>query len=131
MRRKLCLAWTRRRDRIASDRGAVEALVELLSGDGPVAPALRPDVVLVIDDGGLTSRASTPLIGRAEVAAGLTELMTPGTSVSVASVNGAPGFVLVRDKGVVAAGTADVHAGTLSAIWVVSNPEKLRSWNGP
>lgn len=100
-----------------------------MSDDSPVMSLLDPEVLLVIDNGGIASAASEPRNGRAEVARALAGLMTPETSITMASINGVPGFVLHRDDRVVAAVTGEVATGVLSAIWVVSNPAKLRHCN--
>jgi RNA polymerase sigma-70 factor (ECF subfamily) len=126
-------AWVRRRRADASTRRIIDALAismsMSMSDDSPVMSLLDPEVLLVIDNGGIASAASEPRNGRAEVARALAGLMTPETSITMASINGVPGFVLHRDDRVVAAVTGEVATGVLSAIWVVSNPAKLRHWN--
>jgi RNA polymerase sigma-70 factor (ECF subfamily) len=101
---------------VSSDHDAIRAL-------------LHRDVILTIDSGGLLPLTSTPLEGPSAAASALRALMRVGTSITMASINSAPGFTLVRDEAVVGAVTAEMRAGRLSSIWVVCNPEKLRHWN--
>ncbi len=90
---------------------------------------LDAEVMLVIDGGGLVPTPTSPVAGSDAATRELLRLMSPETSVTMASINSVPGFVLVRDDLVVGAVTADMRAGAMSAIWVICNPEKLRHWN--
>lgn len=90
---------------------------------------LRPDVVVLIDGGGLVTVPTTPVEGHFAAAATLVELSSDETSAVMASINGVPGFVLSRNDVVVAAVTAEARAQLLSSVWVVCNPDKLRHWN--
>lgn len=102
----------------------------MTSGDGEgVRAGVRREVLLTIDSGGLLPGPSTILDGRAAAASALLALVTPETSVTVASINGEPGVILTRDDAVIGVITAETRSGMLSSIWVVCNPEKLRHWN--
>ncbi len=102
----------------------------LTAGDrAGIRAMLRFDVVLVIDSGGLMPESSTPVEGRDAASARLVALMTPETSVTMASINGVQGIVVVRDDAVVAVITAEIRSGMLSNVWVVCNPDKLTHWN--
>jgi RNA polymerase sigma-70 factor (ECF subfamily) len=90
---------------------------------------LHPDVVLTVDSGGALSSALTPLSGVERTARQLAALVHSDTTVSMASINGSMGFLLIRQRTVVAAVTADVHSGRAVNVWVVCNPSKLRRWN--
>ncbi len=95
-----------------------------------IRAVLQPDVVVVIDSGGRVPGTSSPVEGADAASVALLALMTPETSVTMVSINSAPGFVLEREDAVVGAVTAESRAHRISAVWVVCNPEKLRHWNG-
>jgi len=104
--------------------------IALTAGDrAGIRAMLRFDVVLIVDSGGLMPESSTPVEGRAEASARLVALLTAATSVTMASINGVQGLVLLRDGAVVAAITAESRSRLLSNVWVVCNPDKLRHWN--
>lgn len=115
----------------APDRRLVERLAVAMStiDEHAVRDLLRPDVVLIVDGGGIAPAPSTPVTGRSAAASGLTAVAAPETAVTMASINGMPGLVLARGEVVIAAVTAEMRAGLLSTVWVVCNPEKLRHWN--
>lgn len=95
-----------------------------------VAAVVAADADVVIDSGGhLPTAATDAQDGRAPAASALLALMLPATSVHPASINGVPGLILRRDDVVSAALTAEMRSGMLCAVWVVSNPDKLRHWN--
>ncbi|MEJ1922739.1 hypothetical protein [Microbacterium sp. KHB019] len=125
-------AWMRRWRRGASGRDPVEKLARALAEtDAERAGAtLHPRVILTIDSGGEAQVPPTPMRGRNAVAFALVKLVTPGTSVEMASINGASGVVLRRGGVVVGVVTSEIRAGYLRSVWVVCNPQKLRHWNG-
>lgn len=125
-------AWSRRRRRDATDRDLIERLaMALASSDrAGVLATLHPHLILTIDSGGLLPNVLTPVVGATAAAAALGALVSDGISVVMASINGAPGFILRRDETVVGAVSAETRAGSLRSLWVVCNPEKLRHWNG-
>ena len=94
-----------------------------------IREVLRPDAVLVVDSGGRMPGTSRPVEGAHAASEALLSLVTPGTSVTMVSINSVPGFVLEREDAVVGAVTAEALARRLSTVWVVCNPEKLRHWN--
>ncbi|WP_146116792.1 hypothetical protein [Microbacterium sp. MYb64] len=122
-------AWLRRRGRGAADRDLMEELaIALMTGaDSITRSLLHRDVVMLVDSGGIAP-AMERLNGPNEVAAALRAL-TAETSISAASINGAPGFVLTRDGVVIGTVTAEMRRRLLTSVWVVSSPEKLRHWN--
>lgn len=124
-------AWFRRARPGMPEGSGLEQLADAmtLADEQALRGVLRPDAVLIVDSGGMPPGASASSRGRTAVAAALRELSTPGVSAVASSINGAPGLVLSRDGLVVAAVTAEMHAGLLSHVWVVMNPEKLRHWN--
>ncbi|MBN6190892.1 hypothetical protein JQN58_28960 [Aneurinibacillus sp. BA2021] len=123
-------AWSRRWRRGAPEE-TVRALADALEARDELAirDVMHRAVTLVVDSGGHGQTASLPLAGRAAAAAELAAVMTAGTSVAAASINGAPGITLARDGRVVGVLTAEVTAGRLVTVWLVCNPDKLRHWN--
>jgi RNA polymerase sigma-70 factor (ECF subfamily) len=124
-------AWLRRRRRGAPDTSGTAVLAAALvdRDEERMRALLHPDVVLVIDGGGVVSAPAAAVQGSADAALELTALMSPGTTVRTASINGASGLLLVRDLRVVAAVTVETTRRRISRVWVVCNPEKLRFWN--
>lgn len=124
-------AWVRRRRRGAPDRSTMEDLADAMAAadERAIRDILRPDVVVLIDGGGLVTVPTTPVEGHFAAAATLVALSSDETSAVMASINGVPGFVLSRNDVVVAAVTAEARAQLLSSVWVVCNPDKLRHWN--
>ncbi|PRB03423.1 hypothetical protein CQ044_13410 [Microbacterium sp. MYb64] len=105
-----------------------ELAIALMTGaDSITRSLLHRDVVMLVDSGGIAP-AMERLNGPNEVAAALRAL-TAETSISAASINGAPGFVLTRDGVVIGTVTAEMRRRLLTSVWVVSSPEKLRHWN--
>lgn len=124
-------ARLRRRHRDAAAQTTVaELAVALAEGDlAGIRAVLRTDSVLIVDSGGRMPESSALVEGRIAASAALAALMTTGTAVVMASINSAPGFVIVRDDRVVAAVSAEARSGLLATVWVVCNPDKLRHWN--
>jgi RNA polymerase sigma-70 factor (ECF subfamily) len=105
-----------------------ELATALLNRSESTARALlHRDVAMLVDSGGIAPVAD-PLHGPGEVAAALRTLTTE-TSITAASINGTPGFVLARDGVVIGVVTAEMRRRLLTNIWVVCSPEKLRHWN--
>lgn len=131
MTRRQYPAWARRRHRGAPDIATMEELASaLISADeAAIRAVLHPEAVLTIDSGGLLPSTASPLEGRDAAASALLALMTPETSITMASINSAPGLTLIRDETVVGAVAAEQRSGRLASVWIVCNPEKLRHWN--
>lgn len=131
MTRKHYPAWLRRRRHDAADVGTVEALASALCSldEDAIRLLLHPEVAVVIDSGGHVPTGLMPVTGPDAVAAELRALVSRGTIVGTASINGVPGLTLVREGRVVAALTAEMRSRLLSNVWVVCNPDKLRHWN--
>lgn len=126
-------AWPQRRRRGNGARDVVERLAVAMAAVDRhgIRAELHGDVTLVVDSGGQDPLAPGTAHGGEAVTARLLELLAPATSVSLVSINGDSGFVLIRDDRVVGAVTVEVRSGLLSRIWVVSAPEKLRYWSRP
>ena len=103
----------------ASLSGDMEALLALLS----------EDVTLYSDGGGKTQAALKSIYGADRVTRFLSGIMKkapPAFSVRQTRVNGRPGFVgYFRDGSPQSVVTLDVGEGTITAIRLVVNPEKL------
>lgn len=124
-------AWTRRRGGGAAARDLLEEFaIALSTGAGStVRGLLHPEVAMLVDSGGLVPDADAAVNGPDAVAEALRALVPPGTSITLASINGVPGLVLDRGGAVVAVVTAETRRGLLTSVWAVSSPEKLGHWN--
>lgn len=121
----------------AADRVVVDRLLAAVaSGDaGAVAALLADDVVLLSDGGATRHAARRPVVGPWRVSRFLVNVgkrFAPDVRLEPATVNAAPGF-LVRDPAAAqdAAIAFDVSGGRVSAIWVVTNPDKLTRLDSP
>ncbi|MGV2902799.1 hypothetical protein ACNPM4_14065 [Microbacterium sp. AGC62] len=131
MTRKHYPAWLRRRRHDAADADTIETFGSALCAldEDAIRALLHPEVVVVIDSGGHVPTGPMPATGPEAAASELRALMTPGTFIATASINGVPGLTLVRGERIVAALTAEMRSHLLSNIWIVCNPDKLRHWN--
>ncbi|HET6915959.1 MAG TPA: RNA polymerase sigma factor SigJ [Acidimicrobiales bacterium] len=119
-------------DRAIADR----LMAAIASGDTRAAMALMSeDVVLVTDGGPKRHAARRPVIGPRRVTRFLTNVASRISSsvvVEPATVNAAAGFRLSdaakEQDGAIA---IDVTDGVVSAIWVVTNPDKLTHMDTP
>ncbi len=106
----------------ACGSGEVEQLEELLAADA----------VVLSDGGGKISAARRPVTGVARIARFLTNITVRrralGSTVERrATVNGQPGLVVIGPDGAVSdVMTIDVADGTIQAVRIVRNPDKLR-----
>lgn len=109
--------------------GAFRAAVE--TGDAAVfGRLLAEDAVLRTDGGGVVTAAINPVVGRDRVArffAGLARKARMGRDHSPAWINGLPGYVTRFEDGSVQTTALEIEAGLIRAVYVVRNPEKLRS----
>ncbi|MFG3142832.1 RNA polymerase subunit sigma, partial [Streptomyces sp. NPDC048211] len=55
----------------------------------------------------------------------------PRTTLRTHSVNGRTGLVVRYDEQVVAVISLDIAGHLVVQVWVILNPDKLRSWNRP
>lgn len=111
-------------------------LVAVSTGDIRATMALlSPDVVLVTDGGAQRHAARRPVIGPWRVGRFLTNVakrLPAGSLLEPVIVNGSPGYRLHRISGEEDAAIAfDVTGGVVSAIWLVTNPEKLTGMSAP
>ncbi|WP_458077762.1 RNA polymerase subunit sigma [Streptomyces sp. EMB26] len=92
---------------------------------------LAPDAAAFFDGGGKIRTLVAPVHGRDRVARGLLCLLDrgPHTTLAAHSVNGRTGLVVRHGRRVVAVLSLDVSGTEAVGVWVVVNPDKLRSWN--
>jgi RNA polymerase sigma-70 factor (ECF subfamily) len=120
-----------------TDRAVVDRLLAAItSGDTAAAVALLSDDVVLISDGGpLRHAARHPVTGPQRVSRFLCNIakrLAPGLLIEPAILNGAPGIVVDDPTGQQDAGVAfDVQAGVVSAIWVITAPDKLAGLRRP
>jgi RNA polymerase sigma-70 factor (ECF subfamily) len=104
--------------------GDVDGLMELLAAD----------VTVWTDGGGKVSAARRPIVGSRKAARFLVAVapeVPPGAQIRVATVNAAPGVVVVADGRPYLAMTLDVLDGAVVGVRVVSNPDKLSALDAP
>lgn len=120
-----------------ADRALADRLMAAIgAGDTQAAMALMSeDVVLVTDGGPRRHAARRPVVGPWRVTRFLTNIaarIAPSVVVEPVTVNAAAGFRLTdtakEQDGAIA---IDVTDGVVSAIWVVTNPDKLTRMDAP
>ncbi|RPE46053.1 RNA polymerase sigma-70 factor (ECF subfamily) [Streptomyces sp. Ag109_O5-1] len=94
---------------------------------------LCPDATAFFDGGGKVRALSRPVHGARQVAHSLLTLLArhPRTTLTTHSVNGRTGLIARYDRQVAAVISFDVAGHQVAQVWVVLNPDKLRSWNQP
>ncbi|HUE60636.1 MAG TPA: RNA polymerase sigma factor SigJ [Acidimicrobiales bacterium] len=121
----------------ATDRAVADRLLAAIAGgDTDTAMALMSqDVVLVTDGGPNRHAARRPVVGPWRVnrfLANISKRVSPTVGIEAVTINGAAGFRLRDPAGEQDAAMAfDLTDGVVSAIWVVTNPEKLTRINTP
>jgi RNA polymerase sigma-70 factor (TIGR02957 family) len=96
---------------------------------------LSPEVTLVTDGGGKAKAALRPITGAANVARFLVAISGRpymGTEISdltieMVEINGSPGTLATADGRAIGAMTAVVAGGRITAIHLVTNPDKLQA----
>lgn len=99
----------------------IEALIGLLD----------PDATAIADGGGLAITFLCPIEGGEQIARAWIEIANRqpgGMAFLERTVNGEPGLVAEQDGVTVTVFAFDVADDRIRRIWVVRNPEKLRSW---
>lgn len=105
-----------------------------LTGDADLlASLLSPDATAYFDGGGKVRTPTRPVHGSRQVAHTLLTVLArcPRTTLTAQPVNGRTGLVARYDHQVAAVVTLDVAEHRVGQVWVVLNPDKLRSWNQP
>ncbi|MFF8726826.1 RNA polymerase sigma factor SigJ [Streptomyces sp. NPDC015171] len=100
--------------------GDIKALVGLLD----------PDATMIADGGGLAGAVRRPVEGGERIAQYLIHMAgrTRELTLLERTVNGRPGLVAQHAGVTVTVAAFGVAHGRVDRIWVVRNPEKLRSW---
>ena len=126
-----------RRPRFAVDRGQQREVTRrfLDAADGgdidQLMAVLAPEVTLTSDGGGQARAARRPVTGAAKVArllTGLTRkasLEVPGRRFELTQINGGPGLLITVGGRAFAAMTWEVSGGQVTAIHLITNPDKL------
>jgi RNA polymerase sigma-70 factor (ECF subfamily) len=96
-----------------------------------LASLLCADVTAFFDGGGKVRAVIRPVHGSRQVAENLLTLLArgPRTTLSAQSVNGRTGLVVRYGGQVAAVISLDIAGHQVTQVWVVLNPDKLRSWN--
>ncbi|WP_371643495.1 RNA polymerase subunit sigma [Streptomyces mirabilis] len=105
-----------------------------LEGDAEhLVSLLCPDVTAFFDGGGKVRALSRPVHGGRQVAHSLLTLLArrSRTALTAQSVNGRTGLVAHYGRQVAAVISLDVADHHAIQVWVILNPDKLRSWNQP
>ncbi|MFI6562162.1 RNA polymerase subunit sigma [Streptomyces sp. NPDC050534] len=103
-------------------------------GDGELlASLLCARATAFVDGGGKVRAPDRPVHGGLQVARTLLTLLArrPRTTLSAQSVNGRTGLVVRYERRVAAVICLDVADHRVAHVWVILNPDKLRSWNLP
>ena len=127
-----------RRARPASPRRQdemVHAVRQACADEDPdrLASLLAPDAAAFFDGGGKVRTLTRPVTGSARVAQSLLTLLArhSRTTLHTHPVNGRTGLVARYDDQVAAVVSLDMAGSRVVQVWVVLNPDKLRSWNRP
>ncbi|MEV1082436.1 RNA polymerase subunit sigma [Streptomyces sp. NPDC050211] len=98
-----------------------------------LASLLAPDVTAFFDGGGKVRALVKPVHGNTQVAHSLLTLLTrqPRTALHTHSVNGRAGLVVRYDHQVAAVISLDIAGPHVAQVWIILNPDKLRTWNQP
>jgi RNA polymerase sigma-70 factor (TIGR02957 family) len=130
-----------RRPRFEVDRGQQREVTQrfldaAVGGDiDRLMAVLAPDVILTSDGGGLARAARRPITGAGKVGRFLAAISSrpyQGTDISamkieIAQINGGPGALMTSGGRVLLAATWLVAGGRVTAIQLVTNPDKLRA----
>jgi RNA polymerase sigma-70 factor, ECF subfamily len=126
-----------RRPRFAVDRSQQREVTQRFldaAGGGDLdelMAVLAPEVTLTSDGGGVARAALRPVTGAAKVARMLFGLRrkvgldVPGLRSELAQINGGPGLLYTADGRAFAAMTWEVSGGQVTAIHLITNPDKL------
>jgi RNA polymerase sigma-70 factor (ECF subfamily) len=98
-----------------------------------LASVLTCDATAFFDGGGKVRALVRPVRGAEEVASSLLAPMgrRARTTLTAQSVNGPTGIVPRYHHKIAAVISLDVADNRVTRVWVMLNPDKLRSWNRP
>ncbi|WP_055589030.1 sigma-70 family RNA polymerase sigma factor family protein [Peterkaempfera griseoplana] len=107
--------------RAACENGDLAGLVCLLD----------PDATVLSDDGGRFRAPRGQVRGAERTARFLIGVLAqfPRREALLGSVNGRTGLLLRQGGTVVGVVSFDVRSGRITEVWLMLNPDKLRSWN--
>ncbi|MFF0013204.1 RNA polymerase subunit sigma [Streptomyces sp. NPDC005374] len=131
-RQWLCLRRTRATTPQQHDAVAHAVRRACVTEDGELLTSLLcPDATAFFDGGGKVRALTGPVHGCRPVADSLLTLLarSPHTTLTPHSVNGRTGLVAHYDRQVAAVISLDVSDDRVAQVWVMLNPDKLRSWN--
>ncbi|MBW9092720.1 hypothetical protein JNB62_03380 [Microbacterium jejuense] len=96
-----------------------------------LAALLTPDVQLLVDSGGRTRLSVRDLAGDVPVATTMASVLStyPDVVITDAEVNGMPGLKVCTEGTVLGVVSFRLRGRAVSDVWVVVNPDKLRSWS--
>jgi len=116
-------------------RAAERFLAATLGGDlEALMEVLAPGVTLISDGGGFTAAPRKSIHGRQHVARALVTFIKRKPShanASLRQLNGGPGIVILSGRTPLLAITLHLVDGSIEAVHVVSNPEKLTGLSRP
>lgn len=129
--------WLRLRRTRSTTPQQHDAVVRAVRGacateDGELLTSLLcPDATAFFDGGGKVRALTGPVHGCRQVADSLLTLLSrsPRTELTTHSVNGRTGLVARYGGRVAAVISLDVSEDRVAQVWVMLNPDKLRSWN--
>ncbi|WP_460070500.1 sigma-70 family RNA polymerase sigma factor family protein [Streptomyces sp. YKOK-I1] len=133
-RRRLQLRRTRSTTPRQHDAVARAVLQACVNENGELLTSLLcSDATAFFDGGGKVRSLTGPVHGDRPVADSLLTLLarSPHTTLSTHSVNGRTGLVARYGRRVAAVISLDVADDRVAQVWVMLNPDKLRSWNRP
>jgi RNA polymerase sigma-70 factor (TIGR02957 family) len=130
-----------RRPRFEVDRGQQREVTQrfldaAVGGDiDRLMAVLAPEVILTSDGGGLARAAHRPIAGAGKVARFLAAISSrpyqgidiSAMKIEMAEINGGPGLLITFGSRVLVAATWQVAGGQVTAIQLVTNPDKLRA----
>lgn len=102
-----------------------------LGDPSKIAALFAPEAVAYSDGGGVRTAALNPIRGADRIARFLVGIetksmeMRPRMTVTLADINGAPGFLLYYDGVLDQTITIEADGGKISALYMVRNPAKL------
>ncbi|MFK0150672.1 RNA polymerase subunit sigma [Streptomyces sp. NPDC090493] len=103
-----------------------------VDGDAELLGSLLcPDATAFFDGGGKVRALNRPVHGSRQVAHSLLTLLArhPRTALATHPVNGCTGLIARYGHQVAAVISFDIAERRVAQVWVVLNPDKLRSWN--
>jgi RNA polymerase sigma factor (sigma-70 family) len=92
---------------------------------------LDPHATITTDGGGLVPAVLQPIEGGERIAHAFVDFVrrTHDLTIIERTINGQAGLIARRDECTVAVLAVSIAGARIKDIWIVLNPEKLRSWN--